>query len=200
MEPPQDPAPPQPQPQPSRPPRWLRVLLVLAPALLLVIYFTIPMGAFGPDHPQLSWTVFGIALAVLALLLVVQIRTIVLSLGRGMPAVAILVLFSLALVLFAAAYLALARSPSEFDGLHTRIDALYFTVVTMSTVGYGDIVPTGQSARVVVMVQILYTFVFLTAGATALGQQLRGRLGRRLRVRHPDGPPRPPGADPSARG
>jgi voltage-gated potassium channel Kch len=153
------------------------LLVVVCPAGLLVAYFTVPMGSFGPDHPLLSWTVFGLFLTGLAVLLERQVVAILRQTGRGTPALTILAASILALVTFASAYVALARQPGEFSGLHTRLDSLYFTVVTMATVGYGDIVPTGQSSRLVVVVQIAYTLVFLAAGFTAFGQQVRGRIG-----------------------
>jgi hypothetical protein len=90
---------------------------------------------------------------------------------------------ALAVVVFAASYLALSRQPGEFSGLNTRIDAIYFTVVTMATVGYGDIYPSGQAARVVVMLQIFYTLVFLAAGFTSLSQLVRSRVGHRMAER-----------------
>jgi voltage-gated potassium channel Kch len=91
----------------------------------------------------------------------------------------------LSVLVFAGAYHALGREPGQFDGLTTRIDALYFTIVTLATVGYGDITPKGQSARLVAILQILYTFVFLTAAATALSRWLRTRLTDHARPGHP---------------
>ncbi|MFF7637194.1 potassium channel family protein [Kitasatospora sp. NPDC008050] len=173
---------------PSRAARWPRLLLAASAPLLLVVFFTVPLGTFGPEHPVLSWSVFALLQATLAGLLLREIQLIVVGSPRGRPGLGIPLLSLVALLVFAGAYLSLARDPGEFKGLSTRIDALYFTVITMSTVGYGDIAPLGQSARVVVMLQILYTLVFLTAGATAVGQYLRGRLGERARQRHGGAP------------
>lgn len=44
-------------------------------------------------------------------------------------------------------------APSFFDKFFNR---LYFSVVTFSTVGYGDITPTSRTARTLVMLQILF--------------------------------------------
>lgn len=62
--------------------------------------------------------------------------------------------------------------------METRTDALYFTIVTMATIGYGDIHATGQFARVLVMIAVLFQFTFLTA--------LISTITRRLRVRDAD--------------
>ncbi|MGF1431379.1 potassium channel family protein [Kitasatospora sp. LaBMicrA B282] len=168
---------------PPRRRRWSWVLWAAAPLVLFALYFTVPLGTFGPNHPVLSWTLFGVVLAVLGLLLLREVQQLVLESRRGLPALSIPMLSCLAMLVFSVSYLSLARDAGEFSGLTTRVDALYFTVITMATVGYGDIVPIGQSARIVVMLQVLYTLVFLTAGATALGQRLRGRLGERARRR-----------------
>ncbi|WP_145797371.1 potassium channel family protein [Kitasatospora atroaurantiaca] len=156
--------------------------MLLGPIALLVAFFTLPMGVFGPEHPVLSWVTFGLALAVVAVLLLRKIGQELLDVP-GRPGVVILLLSCFSLVVFATAYLALARDPGQFNGLQTRVDALYFTVITMSTVGYGDIYPSGQHAREVVMVQILYTLVFLTAGATAITRRLRMRFADRAATR-----------------
>ncbi|MDH6134054.1 voltage-gated potassium channel [Kitasatospora sp. MAA4] len=169
---------------------WLRQLAPAAAFVLLIVgYFTLPLNRFGPAHPVLSWTSFGVALITLAVLLLAQIRKVLLTSDQGRPAAAIALLISLSLVIFASTYLALSHSPGQFNGLHTRVDALYFTLVTTATIGYGDINAAGQTARVVVLVQIFYNFVFLTAGASAFSRQLRGQVGSRMRHRaHPEPP------------
>ena len=53
------------------------------------------------------------------------------------------------------------RDGTQVAGLATRVDAVYFTVTTLSTVGYGDIHAISQAARVVVTVQILFDLMFL---------------------------------------
>ncbi|MFE0465182.1 potassium channel family protein [Kitasatospora sp. NPDC058965] len=165
---------------PNRPALWPWLLVSAGPLVLGLLYFTVPIGVFGPEHPQFSWTVFVAALTVLAVVLLSQVRLVVMQSDRGRPALVIAAVSALALFIFSATYVSLSRQPGEFNGLHTRLDALYFTVVTMATVGYGDITPTGQASRIVVILQIGYTLVFLAAGFTALSQQLRSRVGHRM--------------------
>lgn len=175
-----------PHPPPPRHGPWSWLLVPLALALLITAYFTIPMGYLGPHHPLLSWCVFGLALATQSALLLRQVVRVLTHSPEGRPAVTIALLICLSLVVFATSYLALARQPGEFANLHTRVDALYFTVVTLATIGYGDITATGQPSRVVVLIQIFYNFVFLTTGASALARQVRSRVAIRIPGEPPD--------------
>ncbi|WP_197287623.1 potassium channel family protein [Streptomyces apocyni] len=143
-------------------------------------YFLLPLHFLGPSRPVLSWTVFGCALALIAILLVRQIRDVLVDLPGTRPGLVIPVLMCLAVLVFAAGYVSLARHPGEFTGLETRVDALYFTVVTLATIGFGDITPQGQTARLVTLLQVLYSFVFLTAAATALSRRVHRQLGQHL--------------------
>lgn len=47
------------------------------------------------------------------------------------------------------------------DGLSGIIDALYFSIITMTTVGYGDIIPQTVIARVVVAFECLTSYLML---------------------------------------
>ncbi|MEV8093642.1 ion channel [Kitasatospora sp. NPDC085879] len=162
------------------------VAMLGGPTLMLTAWFLVPIGVFGPEHPMISWTAFGVALVGLAAALLHEIWA-ELTERPGHPAFVIMVLISAALILFATTYLSLAKSPGTFHGtVQTRLDALYFTVITMATVGYGDITPVSQEARGVVMLQILYTLIFLTAGATSVSRRTRNLVGRRL-GRTPEG-------------
>ena len=84
------------------------------------------------------------------------------------------------LLLFAAAYYVMERaSPGSFSHSLTRTDALYFTVTTFTTVGYGDITATSQSARLVVTVQMLLDLLALGLGVRVLlGAVQIARQGR----------------------
>lgn len=61
------------------------------------------------------------------------------------------------------------------------VTALYFSVVTMSTVGYGDITPHSQDARLfVVSIIILGITVFATSISTVIVPLVNGRMNRLL--------------------
>ncbi|MFH8973812.1 potassium channel family protein [Streptomyces sp. NPDC017890] len=152
---------------------------------VIVAYFLLPLDQLGPGRPGLSWLLFASVLIVVAALLLRAVRDVLVDRPDARPGVLITLLIVLTVHVFAAGYYALAKQPGEFTGLRTRVDALYFTVVTLATVGYGDITPRGQAARTVTVLQILYTFVFLTAAATALTRRMRDMVVRRMeRDRH----------------
>jgi hypothetical protein len=169
-------------------PAWWLGALIGGPALMVALWAVLPLGVFGPQHPTLSWLSFMTALVLLAGMLIRQVRSELT--GRpGHPALVIVQLIAASVVIFATTYLALSRD-GQFHGLNTKIDALYFTVITLSTVGYGDVAPAGQEARVVVMLQIVYSLVFLTTGAASVSRRLRSQIGSQLGVTGP-----PPAGD-----
>ena len=113
---------------------------------------------------------------------------------RAIEALAITV--PLFLLLFASAYFVMEKgSPASFSHPLTRTDALYFTVTTFSTVGYGDITPASQTARVVVTVQMLLDLLAIGlgirvfVGAVQMARQSRPAAARRPPLSRP--PPEP---------
>ncbi|MFJ5548130.1 potassium channel family protein [Streptomyces sp. NPDC093225] len=185
--------------------RWThrRPTAAAVAAVMIIVYFLLPIDALGPHRAGVSWTVLVATLTAVAALLLRQIRNVVTERPGTRPGIFIALLILLTVLVFAAAYHALAQHPGEFNSLSTRLDALYFTVVTLATVGYGDIVPTGQTARGLTLVQILYSFVFLTAAASAMSQRLHKQLLRRPQREGgaadetlPDGPEGDPGDGP----
>jgi len=65
-------------------------------------------------------------------------------------------------VVFAFTYLTISRAdPHSFTEPLDRVDAMYFTVSTVSTVGLGDITPVSAGARVVVTFQMLFDLALL---------------------------------------
>jgi voltage-gated potassium channel len=74
-------------------------------------------------------------------------------------------------------------------GLLILIDALYFTVTTFSTVGYGDITAVGQSARLMVTAQMILDLL-------ALGLGIRVFIGAVQLARQAHRDPADPAASP----
>lgn len=91
--------------------------------------------------------------------------------GLLVPAFAFVTCYSLVVVLFASIYSVLDRLGG---GLNFRIEGiaraisfpecLYFSVVTLSTVGYGDIVPVSSTVRLLAAVEIVCGILLLLFG------------------------------------
>ncbi len=89
---------------------------------------------------------------------------------------ALVLLFTMLVFGFSALYLTINRNGNQFFDMNTRVDAVYFTVATLSTVGYGDIHPTGQAARLAVIAQIAIDFTLLAVSVRLLLDTTRQRL------------------------
>ncbi|MFD9669100.1 potassium channel family protein [Rhodococcus sp. NPDC059968] len=95
---------------------------------------------------------------------------------------------ALFLLLFATIYLGLSHTrPVSFNQHLDHTRALYFTVSIFSTVGFGDIVPGTDAARILVSAQMLLDLILLGAVVKILVTAARTGLGRA----HPN-PPEPP--------
>ncbi|WP_327415169.1 potassium channel family protein [Streptomyces sp. NBC_01233] len=91
------------------------------------------------------------------------------------------------LVLFSATYFLLAEAvPGSFTESLNRTDALYFTVTVFATVGFGDIAPVTQTARVLTTVQMLSDLLLVGVIAKALFGAVR--VGMRRQGKGPVAP------------
>ena len=155
--------------------RWAR--LVGIAVLILALYFAVPIDAEPHGGPVLRIVLAVLALVALAGAVVAQVRLTMIDDDRNidglvMAILAVWVVFSYAFHLLA------AHQPGQIAELHTKIDALYFTAATMLTVGYGDVHATGQFARALVLLQMLFNVVFVAAAASTLTTHLRKRVTR----------------------
>ena len=84
----------------------------------------------------------------------------------------------------------------RFEDGWSLIDALYFSVVTLTTVGYGDLHPTSPGTQIFTIIYILMGLGILVALLSSVAQQylrqraevgkVRERLGSRRRGRSPE--------------
>jgi voltage-gated potassium channel len=151
--------------------------LLMATALV-VLYFVLPIEHRAHQSVALR---LGAALALFVVVLASEIRLIS-SHDRPMlrAGVAMATIIPLFLVLFAWIYLTMSRSElAAFGGTLTRSSSLYFTVTVFSTVGFGDIAPKTDVARLVTTVQMLADLaVVAVVIRLILGAATRG-AGRR---------------------
>jgi voltage-gated potassium channel len=79
------------------------------------------------------------------------------------------VLGTLVVLTFATAYhLIDAHDPEQLTGLETRLDAAYFSMTLLTTVGTGDVAPTGQLARGVATAHMAFNLVVVAVVARGL--------------------------------
>ena len=157
---------------PSRPSGRRRLLPTLVNNAItlvgcLLLYFALPVRVDEAGGALLRN-------AGLALLGVVAVAWIVVRQVRGtgsreLTALQLVVLLEVITIAFALAYYSLAvHAQGEFEGIATKLDALYFTLATMTTAGFGDIRPMSQLARGLVSAQLAFDVVFLGLLATLI--------------------------------
>ena len=166
------------------PPRARRRLIAgtalrvaLTTCSLLAAYYLLPLQALDVG----SVAYFTVAFGIFALTLVWQVRSILQARHPGFRAVeAIGVALPLLIFIFASAYMSLAHTdPASFSELLTRTAGLYFTITVLSTVGFGDITPKTDTARLLVAFQMLLDLVMigvtvnLIVGAARTGIETR---------------------------
>jgi len=174
---------------------WLVPVGVLGAATFLV-----------PDHisdPALADGVFLVAMGAIAVIVVFagrDVATFLLDSGllfeeffqRAaqllVPAFAFLTFYSMLVIVFACVY-RIADRFTEMPQFTVNAvpetisfsQALYFSVITVSTVGYGDVVPRTDPVRVIVAIQIILGVLLLLFGFTEIFAYARERLRERQR-------------------
>jgi voltage-gated potassium channel len=138
-------------------------------SLLVVLYYALPL-----NRPLGLGTVlvFGSGLLVFVGVAIWQVRAIVLSEVPRLRAIqAITTGVTLLLVLYASVYSVIAfNRPDSFSETLSRTDGLYFTVTVFATVGFGDIAPRSELARIVTTTQMLFgLIIFGLIAKTVLG-------------------------------
>lgn len=173
--------------------RFGRVFLWILPVVLIgVVNFLVPMQDWDPQTRGLWLFASMSAIALIIFLAGHSVAVFLVDTGLLFedfyltatrlvkPAFAFLTFYSLITVIFAAIYRLIDRFDGvptfTFSGLPRDIgfsESLYFSIVTLSTVGYGDVVPLTYAVRAVVAVQIVLGIVLLLFGFQAVLRSTR---------------------------
>jgi hypothetical protein len=142
-------------------------------SVLVVAYFLLPLD-------EVAKLPFGVIVAggvvILSAVTVLEVRSIIRAAHPAAKAIeALAVIGPMFLLLFASTYYMMSQAnPGSFNlTALTRGDTLYFTVTVFSTVGFGDIVATSQSARAMVTTQMILDLVLLGAVIRAFVQAVK---------------------------
>jgi hypothetical protein len=150
----------------------------LSAGVLFTLYFGLPL-----DRSFSDLTLIGIVagLLIFAAVVALQARAIMRSQYPRLTAIEALA-FSVPLfvLLFATAYYLMEHSvPQAFTQQMTRLDALYYTVTVLTTVGFGDIVAHSQLARAITTAQMIGDLILFGLAARVLLNAVRTGLARR---------------------
>ncbi len=164
--------------------RPLQILAWLVPVLAVgALTFFVPTVAGSPGLIDAALLAASSAIAVIAFAVSRDIAVFLRDTGSlfdeffrriaalVIPAFAFLTFYSLLVILFASLYAVLdhAMGGANFriDGVARAItfpESLYFSVMTLSTVGYGDIAPASSAIRVVAAAEIVSGILLLLFG------------------------------------
>jgi hypothetical protein len=154
------------------PPRQIAAAVIrslLSATSMVVVYYQAPL-----NRSITAWLVVWLIISTIALAgaLAWQLRSIMRSDAPRLRAVETVAIgLPFLLVFYASLYALLSfNQPASFTQNLGRTDALYFTMTVFSTVGFGDIAPVTEAARIVTMTQMV-------AGLIAVGVVARLVVG-----------------------
>ena len=168
----------------SRIPTRKLVLSALIVGVPIVVYFVLPLDK---EFGEVLAMVLVVATA--GSLIPISIRQAQLVLRSEDPlfdaARCIISVLVMLVVAFSSAYYVLGTgNEDQIEGLATKLDAIYFTVTILATVGFGDISATGQLARAIVTTQMVVNLAVLAIALRVVSWALKERGPEEIARRH----------------
>jgi voltage-gated potassium channel len=159
--------------------------------LMVVVYYRAPLDR-PLDARVATWLALG--LVFLGASLAWQVRSIATSeTPRARAVETVATGLPLLLLLYASAYsLVSVDQPASFTEVLGRTDALYFTLTVFATVGFGDIAPVSETARILTMTQMVVGLLVVGVVAHLLVGAVHKGIDRRAEADAP-AEDRPPG-------
>lgn len=150
--------------------RWLRLGSLLV--LVVILYFVFPVSLDERVNFAVQLVITVVVLGLLSLGVVWQVRLQITHPDRRIDGLIVALMISV-LAFGLGFYVMAERTPDQLVGIDTRLDALYFTMTTLLTIGFGDIHAAGQGARALVLVQMVFNVVVITTAASTLTTRIR---------------------------
>ena len=149
----------------------VRPLVVLS--LTLVIYALVPVD--GGDAARVVIVLAGLGILMILAVFGWQVSRVARSTRPLVAAVeALALVFGMFVCLFGLLYVALSEGdPNSFSQDIAKVTGIYFTVTVLTTVGFGDIVPTTQVTQAVVTIQMLLGMILIGTAFKILGRSAR---------------------------
>jgi len=149
--------------------------IVLAWVLIVGAFYLLPIGH---ESGLRAFLRLGADIALVGVVFTWQIRRIAVAELPELRAIEALgIVVAVFLVAFSAIYLAMShQSASTFTQPLDHTRALYLTITIFSTVGFGDITPRTDTARLVVSAQMLLDLVIIGAVVRLLFNAAKSRI------------------------
>ncbi len=168
---------------------------VLPVMLIGMATFAVPGRAIGGEYE--GYLLLGAMAAIAMVVFAVSSNVAAFLLDTGLvfeaffkrvqrlyiPAFAFLTFYSINIIVFGCLYRILDRFSAEhhfaIDGVARTIgfeESLYFSIITLSTVGYGDIVPLTGTLRSLSAIQIVFGVLLLLFGFSEIMSYTRERV------------------------
>jgi hypothetical protein len=139
------------------------VRCVAVAAAVVALYYAFPFGGRIADSAVLLRLTLG-AIVFVAVMAWQLRRIIVADLPELRAVETLAIVVPLFLTIYAGTYVTLSLiSPASFSEPLYRTSSLYFVIVTFGTVGFGDIAPKSDLARLLVSSQIVCDLVLIGA-------------------------------------